>query len=194
MTHRVSFTNLANILRIFSRFREFFLEFPRFRRFRSGMRCAGCSARRQRMPNSQIRAWMTNVPPTVSPKESVRRARALLHTAKAAEILVIDNGKLVGMLNERDIWRHCPTSTMMMDEQRVNELLDQFRVGAVMALHPPVITPDAELADAAGLFVTSGRGGIPVVEDGTPIGFLTETNFLHAAELLLKAGGHKNTQ
>lgn len=146
------------------------------------------------MPSSQIRAWMTNLPPTVNPKDSVRRARTLLQTTKVAEILVIDNGKIVGMLNERDIWHHCPTSTIMMDEHRVNELLDQFRVGAVMALHPPIIAPDAELADAAGLFVTSGRSGIPVVEDGTPIGFLTEANFLQAAELFLKADGHKNTQ
>ena len=145
------------------------------------------------MPSSQIRFWMTTVPPTVSPKESVRRARTLLLTSKTTEILVLDNGKLVGMLNERDIWQHCPTSTLMMDEQRVNELLDQFRIGAVMALHPPIITPDAELAEAAGLFAASGRGGIPVVEDGSPIGFLTEATFLHAAELLLKAHGHKNT-
>ena len=146
------------------------------------------------MLNSQIRVWMTPVPPTVNPKESVRRAQALLQTAKATEILVVDNGKLVGMLNERDIWQHCPTSTLLMDERRVNELLDQFRVGAVMALHPPVLAPDAELADAARLFAQSGRGGIPVVEDGTPIGFLTETNFLQAAELLLKSDRQSNTQ
>ena len=137
------------------------------------------------MPNSDIRTWMTSAPPTIGPKESIRRAWALLHSAKAVELLVVDNGKLVGMLNERDIWHHCPTSTLMMDEQRVNELLDQFRVAAVMALHPPVIAPDAQLSDAARLFAESGREGIAVVEDGVPIGFLTEANFMQAAGLLL---------
>jgi CBS domain-containing protein len=137
---------------------------------------------------------MTSTPPTIGPKESVRRARALLHGANAEELLVVDNGKLVGMLNERDIWQHCPTSTLMMDEQRVNELLEQFRVAAVMSLHPPVIGPDAQLADAARLFAESHREGIAVVEDGVPIGFLTEERFMQAAGLLLSGIGDRGTK
>src|SRR5262245_33421094 len=132
------------------------------------------------MPNTDIRAWMISAPPTIGPKESVSRAWALLHSAKAGELLVVDNGKRVGMLNERDSWHHCPKSTLMMDERSVDELLEQFRVAAVMALHPPMIAPDAQLADAARLFADSGRGGIAVVEDGVPIGFLTEANFMQA--------------
>ncbi len=145
------------------------------------------------MSHSTIRAWMTSIPPTVSPKENVRRARTLLQSAKTVELLVIDNGKLVGMLNERDIWQHCPTSTLMMDDDHVNDLLEQFRVGAVMALHPPVIGPEAQLAEAAALFATSDREGIPVLEDGVPIGFLTEANVMHAASLLLSGDGKKDT-
>ena len=145
------------------------------------------------MLHSQIRAWMTNIHPTIGPKESVRRARALLHSTKAVELLVIDNGKLVGMLNEQDIWQHCPTSALMMEEQRVNELLAQFRVAAVMALHPPVIAPDAPLSEAARLFAESGRAGIVVVEHGSPIGFLTEGSFMHAAEFLLSSKEKKET-
>ena len=145
------------------------------------------------MSQLSVRAWMTSAPPTIGPKENVRRARMLLQTTKALELLVIDNGKLVGMLNERDIWHHCPTSTLVMDEQQVNELLEQFRVGAVMALHPPTIAPDADLAEAAGLFAESGRGGIVVIEDGSPIGFLTEPSFMHAASVLLSGDGKKDT-
>ena len=146
------------------------------------------------MSQLSVRAWMSSAPPTIGPKENVRRARMLLQTTNAAELLVIDNGKLVGMLNERDIWQHCPTSTLVMDERQVNDLLEQFRVGAVMSLHPPVLAPDAELSEAAGLFATSGRGGIVVMEDGSAIGFLTEPSFMHAAGLLLKADGQKGTR
>ncbi|MBM4257567.1 MAG: CBS domain-containing protein [Deltaproteobacteria bacterium] len=145
------------------------------------------------MSHVQIRAWMTSTPPMIGPKESVRHAWSLLQNTPTAELLVVDNGKLVGMLNERDIWRHCPTSTLMMDEQRVNELLDQFRVAAMMALHPPVIAPDAELSEAARLFAESGRSGLVVVEDGVSIGFLTEANFMQAAGLLLSSDGKHKT-
>jgi len=145
------------------------------------------------MSHSTIRAWMTSAPPTIGPKESVRRARALLRTANTVELLVIDNGKLVGMLNERDIWRHCPTSALVMDDQQANELLEQFRVGAVMALHPPIIAPDADVSEAAALFATSDREGIPVLEDGAPIGFLTEATVMQAASVLLSGDGKKHT-
>lgn len=146
------------------------------------------------MSHLQIRAWMTSAPPTIGPKESVRRARALLHSAKAEELLVVDNDKLVGMLNERDIWHHCPTSALMMEEQRVNDLLEQFRVAAVMSLHPPILGPDAPLADAARLFAESHREGIAVVEDGVPIGFLTEERFMQAAGLLLSGDKDSRTK
>lgn len=145
------------------------------------------------MSHSNIRAWMTSAPPTIGPKENVRRARMLLHTTKALELLVIDQGKLVGMLNERDIWHHCPTSTLMMDDKHVNDLLEQFRVGAVMALHPPVIGPEAHVSEAAALLATSDREGIPVFEDGVPIGFLTEANVMQAASMLLSSDGKKDT-
>ncbi len=145
------------------------------------------------MSQLSVRAWMSSAPPTIGPKENVRRARMLLQTTNAAELLVIDNGKLVGMLNERDIWQHCPTSTLVMDERQVNDLLEQFRVGAVMSLHPPVLAPDAELSEAAALFATSDREGIPVIEEGLPIGFLTEANVMQAASLLLSGDGKKDT-
>lgn len=145
------------------------------------------------MSHSTIRAWMTSIPPTVSPKENVRRARVLLHTTNAVELLVMDQGKLVGMLNERDIWHRCPTSTLMMDDDHVNELLEQFRVGAVMALHPPVIGPEAHVSEAAALFATSDREGLPVLEDGVPIGFLTEATVMQAASVLLSDDGKKDT-
>jgi acetoin utilization protein AcuB len=143
------------------------------------------------MKNLSIRAWITPAPPTIGPKESLKRARALMRAANVAELLVVDRGKLVGTVSERDIWEHCPTSTMLMDDKRADELLEQFRVGGVMALHPPVIRPEASLSDAARLFAECRRSGLPVVEDGAPVGFLTETSVMHAVVMLL---GQKSSE
>jgi acetoin utilization protein AcuB len=137
------------------------------------------------MSDLSIRTWMTAAPPIIGPKESLKRARALLHTAKVPELLVMDDGRLVGMLNERDIWESCPTSAVLLDDKQADELLGQFRVGGVMALHPPMLTPDTLLPEAAQLLAQSGRAGLPVVADGIPVGFLTEASVLQAAALLL---------
>ncbi len=136
------------------------------------------------MSDLSIRAWITAAPPTIGPKESLKRALALLRTAKASELLVVDDGRLVGMLSERDIWEHCPTSALLLDDKQAEELLEQFRVGGVMALHPPLMTPDTPLSEAAQLFAQSERSGLPVVEDGIPVGFLTEANLMRAVAQL----------
>ena len=132
-----------------------------------------------------VEAWMTSAPLTISPKESLRQARALLRTAKVSELLVVDNGKLVGTLNERDIWAHCPTGVLVLDDKQAEDLLARIRVGGVMALHPPTITLDTPLGEAARLFAASGRQGLPVIEDGAPIGLLTEASVMQAVAALL---------
>ena len=132
-----------------------------------------------------IRPLMSSVPPSINPKESLRRARVLMRAAKVDELFVLDDGKLVGTLNESDIWKHCPTSAVVLDDKQAEELLEQFRVGGVMTLHPPVVTPETTLREAVQLFGQSGRHGLPVLEDGVPIGLLTEERVMQAVAALL---------
>ncbi len=138
------------------------------------------------MSHWSVQAWMTGASLTISPKESLRQARALLRTAKVRELLVVDGGKLVGIVSERDIWAHCPTSALVLDDKQADELLARIRVGGVMALHPPTITLDTPLSEAARLLAASGRQGLPVAEDGVPIGLLTEDRVMQAVAALLK--------
>jgi acetoin utilization protein AcuB len=138
------------------------------------------------MATWNIRSLMSSVPPSVTPKENLRRARGLLREARADELFVLDGGKLVGTLSERDIWQHCPTSALVLDDHQTEELLAQFRVGGVMALHPPIVAPETTLQEAVRLFGQSGRHGLPVVEDGVPIGLLTEEKVMQAVALLLR--------
>lgn len=132
-----------------------------------------------------IRPWMQSSPLTIGPKDSLRRARTLIRTANIEELLVLDDGKLVGILNEHDMWRHCPTSMLVLAEKQADELLEQIRVGGVMTLHPPIVTPDTPLREALQLFAQSGRHALPVVEDGILVGLLTEESALHAVAAVL---------
>jgi acetoin utilization protein AcuB len=106
--------------------------------------------------------------------------------ANVSELLVVDHGKLVGILSERDIWEHCPTSAVVLNPQQADELLEHIRVGGVMTLHPPTLTPDTSLQEAARLFSVSGRQGLPVVEDGTPIGLLTQERVMQVLAAIVE--------
>jgi CBS domain-containing protein len=106
------------------------------------------------------------------------------------ELLVIDDGKLVGMLNEHDIWAHCPTGMLMLEEEQANDLLERIRVGGVMTLHPSVVTPETPLREAIEIFAQSGRHGLPVMENGVLVGLLTEARALQATAAALSEVEH----
>ena len=137
------------------------------------------------MSDWTIRPWMNGVPFTISPKDNLGRARALMRTAKVAELLVVDDGKLVGILSERDIWHRCPSSALVLNDQQAETLLAQIRVGGVMTLHPLVITPETSLREAARLFAESGTDTLPVIEDGVLTGLLTQNSVMQAAAAFL---------
>lgn len=133
-----------------------------------------------------IRALMSIAPPTLSPHHSVKRALDLMRTADVTEILVMDDSRLVGTVSQQDIWQHCPSGALLLDDQQTDDLLAQFRVGSVMTLHPPVITPDTPLSEATQLLAQCGRSGLPVLEQGTLIGFLREASVMQALAMFVK--------
>ena len=132
------------------------------------------------------RTLMSNTPPTISPKNSVKRALDLMRTTDVTELLVMDGRRLVGTVSQRDIWQHCPTSALLLDDQHADDLLAQIRVGGVMTLHPHVITPETPLSEATQLLAESGRSGLPVVEEGIVVGFLRDTSVMQALAMLVK--------
>ena len=134
-----------------------------------------------------IRTFISNAPAIIRPQDSVKHALDLMRTADIAELLVMDDGRLVGTVSERDIWQHCPMSALLLDDQQAVELLAQFRVGSVMTLHPLVVTPETPLSEAAQLLAQCGRSGLPVVEQGTLIGFLRDTSVMQALALVAKS-------
>jgi CBS domain-containing protein len=61
------------------------------------------------MTELNVRPMMNGATLTISPKDNLRRARALMCSGNVLKLLVVEEGKLVGVLNERDIWEHCLT-------------------------------------------------------------------------------------
>lgn len=60
---------------------------------------------------------MDGAPLIIGPKDNRRRARAFMCTAGAPELLVVDEGKLVSLLNEQEVGKHCPTSAILLEEK-----------------------------------------------------------------------------
>jgi len=80
---------------------------------------------------------------------------------------VVDDGKLVGIVSDRDVRAH-------------SGYLVQTKVTAAMTSDPKTVTPHMSVEDAARLMIEHKIGGLPVVEDGKLVGILTTTDVLKA--------------
>jgi len=93
--------------------------------------------------------------------------------AHSRHLPVLHDGKLVGVLSERDILEY--RAKRDFDE-------DWWRAPATAAMRtsPQTAGPDDSLTEAAGRMAMSKIGSLPIVERGKLIGLVTVTDVLDA--------------
>jgi len=110
---------------------------------------------------------MSPDPSFVKPDHSLAAANALMHAEGIRHVAVIEDGKLVGILSDRDLRNHWG-------------YLDRTKVNAAMTPDPITVGPDVGIEQAARLLLSHKVGSLPVVENGKVIGIITTTDFLRA--------------
>ncbi len=115
----------------------------------------------------QVGARMTRNPATVSPRDTLARAKALMDAGGFRRLPVVEGGKLVGIITERDLRQHIG-------------YLDATRVDGAMSAAPMTVPPRSSVQDAARLLLQHKVGGLPVVEDGKLLGIMTTSDLLKA--------------
>jgi CBS domain-containing protein len=95
---------------------------------------------------------------------------------------VVDDGKLVGVVSQRDLMAASLSKVLDFDAQERRTFLRSIDVREVMAGRPITVAPHTSLAEAAGLLLRHKIGCLPVVgPGGEAVGLLTETDLLRAA-------------
>jgi acetoin utilization protein AcuB len=128
---------------------------------------------------------MTRNPITVAPDDSLRLARDRMAEGNFRRLPVVQSGRLVGILTNRDV-RRATNSPFVLRERWYDDLiLDQIKVWGAMTANPITIMADAPLVVAAQLMRDHKIGGLPVMEvtgsisgEEQLIGIITETDLL----------------
>ena len=108
-------------------------------------------------------------PLTASARMTVDEAARLMKQSKFGAVMVVENGKLVGIFTERDaLFR-------VVAEGRDPQVVP---LASVMTRDPQTIHPDRPFSDALHLMHTSGFRHVPVVENGRPIGMVSARDAL----------------
>jgi len=95
---------------------------------------------------------------------------------------VLDEGRLVGVVSQRDLLANSLSKLLENDAGRQRRFLRTARVTEVMNCEPITVSPETPTEEAARLMLRHRIGCLPVLDPtGTPVGLLTETDLLRAA-------------
>lgn len=128
----------------------------------------------------RVRDVMTSAPISVPPSTPVHEARNLMQQHRIRHLPVLDNGRLVGIVTDRDIRLVLPSPATSLSVWEINYLLARLTVGKVMTPSPITVAPDRDVTEAISLMLTHKIGALPVIETQRLVGILTRTNLLQA--------------
>jgi len=110
----------------------------------------------------------------VSPRDTIAYARNLMVKHKISRLLVMEDGRLTGMLTKKDIayrllqgepeWRRRP--------------VDQIPVEVFASGKPTVVSLDTGIKKIAEILVSKNISCVPVVENRNVVGIVTKTDLM----------------
>ncbi len=123
---------------------------------------------------------------SVKPLDTILHARKTAQEHRVNQLLVVQKGKLLGILTDRDLRDAFPSvfDDVVHDatgKRSAEWSPDHVRVESVMTRDVRTLPPDASLADAARLMRSARIGAVPVVDkEGHALGIVTRTDVLEA--------------
>ena len=124
---------------------------------------------------------MTPNPTTIESTMTIADASELMRKRNFRRLPVVDNGRLVGIVTDRDLRTVAPSPATTLSIFELNYLLAKMQVKDIM--HKDVITipVDATIEEAALIMSTRHIGGLVVVgENGSVVGVITETDIFNS--------------
>ena len=122
---------------------------------------------------------MTKHPVSVTSKATISEVDRLMKKHKFHRMLIIDDGKLVGYLSDRDIMRVTPSPATSLSKFEIRSLLDKLSVKDVMQTKIVTVNEDATIEEAALIMYQNKVGGLPVISEvGAVVGIITATDIL----------------
>jgi acetoin utilization protein AcuB len=142
-----------------------------------------------------VREWMTEDPQTVASETPVMEAMQAMREGGYRRLPVVDGGRLVGIVTDRDLKEATPSSATTLSVYELNFLLARMKVREVMSAPVVTVRGDDPIERAALAMEEHRVSGLPVLVDGELAGILTITDLLRAfvGFLGLREGGTRVT-
>ena len=137
---------------------------------------------------TKVGDYMTPDPQTLGVGHSLLDAVLMVRRAGLRHIPIVDEGRLVGMLSDRDLARYTPSMLVPLSPEEYNRVFESTEIGKVMNKNPHTISPGALLAEAVDLIMANRLGCLAVLEKGMLVGILTKSDLIRALRDSLAEG------
>ena len=127
-----------------------------------------------------VRDYMTVDPFTVGPDDSLQRAIDLLRRRDIRAVPVLQDGRLIGIVTDRDLRQVAPSYPLFRDDDEIRRYTEHLKITAAMTADPMRISSTASLVAAAKVLEKYRISSLPVVDGEELVGIISVTDLLRA--------------
>jgi acetoin utilization protein AcuB len=126
----------------------------------------------------QVQEMMSTAVEVAGRNDDLSMVEELMTAKQLRHVPVVEDGELVGIVSQRDLFKAMMSSTMGYGEKAQKAYLHNVRVKEVMTYPAITVAPDISVGAAAELMLQKGIGCLPVVDGTRLVGMVTKTDLL----------------
>jgi acetoin utilization protein AcuB len=133
--------------------------------------------------------WMNKNVVTIDVNDSMLDALKILKERNIRHLPVVKEGKLVGIVTDRDLKKASPSEATTLEAHELLYLTAKIKVGEIMTKNPITIPYDYTVEEAAEILLQHKISGLPVVDKGGKVvGTITQTDIFRLVTALTGIG------
>jgi acetoin utilization protein AcuB len=131
--------------------------------------------------NMLVKNWMSKNVVAVDVNDSMQSAIYTLQDNKIKLLPVTSQGKLLGIVSDRDLKKASPSDATTLDMHELLYLISRIKISDLMIKNPITVLPDHTIEEAAQLLLDHKISGLPVLDlKGNIVGIITKSDIFRA--------------
>jgi acetoin utilization protein AcuB len=111
-----------------------------------------------------VKNWMSKPAITIDEDESMYEAIKLLKNHNIKMLPVMEKGKLVGIITDRDLKRASASDAITLEIHELLYLISKIKIKEIMTKNPITVPQDCTVEETAEILLKHNISGVPVVD------------------------------
>lgn len=124
-----------------------------------------------------VKNWMSRPVVTIESNQSMQEAIHLLKTHRIGRLPVLEKGKLVGIVTDRDLKRASASDVTTLEIHELMYLMSKIEIKDIMSRKVVSVPVDFTIEETADVLLSNNISGVPVLDaQQSLVGVITHTD------------------